>query len=1014
MRIPARRRSARVVSLGAPLVLLPLAGMLLRTQGGPPYSPEDALKTFRLADGFQIELVAAEPLLADPVAMEVDEYGRIYVVEMPGYPLDTSGSGRVLLLSDSDGDGRADGSTVFAEGLRLPTGVMRWKKGVLVTDSPEVWYLEDTDGDGRADVKDAVLTGFALSNPQHNTSAPIYGLDNWIYLANEGPVRTTRFADQFGDPGRDVHFPARPAGPRLPPDAAGRNVRFRPDGHQLEMLSARSQFGQTFDAWGNHFLVSNARPIYQEVIAARYLARNPALAVPSITEQTPGYRLPAQVFPITRQPEFQLLTDVGVMTSASGLTWYLADLFPAEYRDAAFVAEAAHNLVHVDTVRPHGSTFRASRLFEGKEFLASTDAWFRPVNFYVGPDGALYVIDYYRRILEHPEWMDDATAGAGELYSGQDRGRIYRITPTGTPRAGWIGKLRLGDATAPQLVQALEHPNVWWRRHAQRLLVDRKPAAAVRPLTALATRSASPAGRVHALWTLEGLGRLDRSAIAAALRDSHPGVRENAIRLAELHLRREPGLAPALLAMETEPDARVRLQLLLTLGELGGDAAEGVRSRLLFANVEDGWMQVAALSASRWRGAELLQEALERLAGGDTPGRRTLLSRIGATIGGTGDMGEIRRTAEMVAMAAAPADSWWRVATLEGLAGGLRGERARAAELNPVRERLAALLLANGDAAVNRAALGVLETIGLPDAGAADQAIAGQAERVFVDRAADPEARANAIRLLAMRGRQHEPLIVSALGRGEPEAVQLAAVRALDRIPGDRHAAAFLSHWPEWSPAVRLEAARALARDPARVPLLLEALASRRVDPAEIDRPLRNQLTALSDETLRARARAIFAVTTASGLDAVERYRAILSVQGDPARGAEVFARVCSSCHQYRGAGGTPFGPDLGEVSSHLPFSLLTDILHPNQSIADGFELWQVKLTDGTTLSGIISSETPTSVTLRRAGSPPTTLPRAQIASMAALDLSAMPEGLDAQVTPDGMAHLLAYLKAGR
>src|SRR5687768_15539137 len=217
MRIPTLSRPVRLALCCPPL--LALAGALGRTQGGPPYSPEDALRTFRLADGFQIELVAAEPLVGDPVAMEVDENGRLYVVEMPGYPLDVSGSGRVLLLHDDDADGRADRSTVFADSLVLPTGVMRWKKGILVTDSPEVWYLEDTNGDGRADVKEAVLTGFALSNPQHNTNGPVYGLDNWIYLANEGPVRTTRFADVFGDAGAPVHFPARPAGPRLPPDA---------------------------------------------------------------------------------------------------------------------------------------------------------------------------------------------------------------------------------------------------------------------------------------------------------------------------------------------------------------------------------------------------------------------------------------------------------------------------------------------------------------------------------------------------------------------------------------------------------------------------------------------------------------------------------------------------------------------------------------------------------------------------------------------------------------------------
>jgi putative membrane-bound dehydrogenase-like protein len=432
-----------------------LGASLVAQRPGPPYSPRDALKTFRLADNFQIELFAAEPLIADPVAMEVDERGRTYVVEMPGYPLDVGGSGRIMLLHDTDRNGTPDRSTVFAAGLRLPTGIMRWKKGVIVTDSPEVWYLEDTDGDGRADVKRVMLTGFALTNPQHTTNTPLYGLDNWIYLANEGPVRTIRYGGLFGDVGTAVHFPARPDAPRLPPDADGRNVRFRPDTYELEMLSSRSQFGQTFDAWGHHFLNTNNRHIYQEVIAARYLARNPSLVVPTVVEQLPDYRMPAAVFPITEKPQFELLTDVGVMTSASGLTNYLADLFPLAYRRAAFVAEGAHNIVHAVSVRDHGVTFRASRMHDGREFLASTDSWFRPVNFYIGPDGALYLLDYYRRFFEHPEWMDEATAKSTDLYAGKDRGRIYRIVPRGTPAPSWTDRAGLGDAPSAELVRRL-------------------------------------------------------------------------------------------------------------------------------------------------------------------------------------------------------------------------------------------------------------------------------------------------------------------------------------------------------------------------------------------------------------------------------------------------------------------------------------------------------------------------------------------------------------------------------
>ncbi|MDQ4140185.1 MAG: dehydrogenase, partial [Bacteroidota bacterium] len=166
------------------------------TMGG--ISPEKALSTFELEPGFKIELVAAEPLVADPVAMEIDENGRMYVVEMHGYPLDKSGTGKIKLLTDTNGDGRMDKSTTFAEGLMLPTGIMRWKKGVLVTDPPSVFYLEDTDGDNRADVKKTILTGFAVSNPQHNLNNPLLGLDNWIYVGHESAVTAKIYKEEFG------------------------------------------------------------------------------------------------------------------------------------------------------------------------------------------------------------------------------------------------------------------------------------------------------------------------------------------------------------------------------------------------------------------------------------------------------------------------------------------------------------------------------------------------------------------------------------------------------------------------------------------------------------------------------------------------------------------------------------------------------------------------------------------------------------------------------------------------
>jgi putative membrane-bound dehydrogenase-like protein len=233
--------------------LLLLAGC---RSSSPINSPRDALKTFQLDSAYRIEPFASEPAIVSPVAMDFDEDGRVFVVEDRGYPLSPElRLGRVKLLEDTNGDGIPDRSTVFADNLAMPTGVMRWKKGILVTDAPDVIYFEDTNGDGKADIRKVVLTGFAVTNPQHTVNNPIYGLDNWIYLAHENAATAVIFKDKFGDRGSDIRFPDHPEVPAL--KEHGRNVRFRPDSLQLEALSGGSQFGQAFDEWGHHFTVNN-------------------------------------------------------------------------------------------------------------------------------------------------------------------------------------------------------------------------------------------------------------------------------------------------------------------------------------------------------------------------------------------------------------------------------------------------------------------------------------------------------------------------------------------------------------------------------------------------------------------------------------------------------------------------------------------------------------------------------------------------------------------------------------
>ena len=835
-----------------------------RAGEAPPYAPKDALDTFEIEQGFRIELVASEPLVMDPVAMDIDEHGRIYVVEMPGYPLDTGGSGRVKLLRDTDGDGRPDEASLFASGLRLPTGVMRWKRGVLVTDPPDILYLEDSDGDGRADISRIVLTGFALSNPQHNANKPLYGLDNWIYIANNGTIRSQDYADTFGDRGAEIHFPENPGAVRLPRNGSDRNIRFRPETFAPEALSSKSQFGQTFDAWGNHFLVDNSHHHYHEVIAARNFERNPLAVIARATHSTSDHGDAAEVFAITVRPEHQLLTDQGVFTSACAITFYLGGLFPAPYdQDVSFTAEPVHNPVHADKVTSDGPAFRASRMGERREFLASTDSWFRPVNFTVGPDGALYVVDYYRQIVEHSEWMDHSIVEAGRLTRGSDRGHIYRIAPHSAGPLDWHDALALGREGTEALVARLAQSNAWWRLHAQRLLVDQKDPLATGLLAQLFRDSAMPEARLHALWTLDGLEDLEGDLLRAALRDKHPGVRKSAVRLAERHLGGALELAPDVLSLVDHPDAGVRFQLLNTLGFLEGEAAIDARRRLLGRGIDHPWVQTAALLAQPDRPEELLPRSAQH-----TRAHVTFRERIAANITARDDAGAIQSLLEREAH-----PPWRRAAALRGVAEGLRQSGA----VSLAMPSLLDWVLDAREEDVAEAAIAVLEHVGLPRG---DSALAA-ATAIATDQGADAGAREWALRVLAL-GPSPASVFAGMIHPGEPIAVQRAALRALGQREGALPAERILEAWPTLTPILRKEALD-FFRSKERAEIVVQALESGAILPVDVSWPQRVRLIRDTPEPIRSRARRLLRLNAAA--DPGRQYERTLGMDGDFVRG---------------------------------------------------------------------------------------------------------------------------------
>lgn len=994
------------------LIVQMLAGCSSQEKYKGGVSAEEALSTFTIADGFQIEQIAAEPLITSPVDMEIDEYGRMWVVEMHGYPLDKSGSGNIVILSDTSGDGVMDKRTVFKDSLILPNGILRWKKGVIVTDAPHVLYLEDTDGDDRADKIDTLLTGFAMTNPQHKVNNPVYGLDNWIYIANEGAVKTRDYSEAFGDPGSRVGYPGVSDSSKwLPVNASGRSVRIFPDKKLLETMSGNCQFGHTFDEWGRWFGCNNSNQGYHEVIANRYLERNPHLLSSNAFQSMSDHLDAPEVFPTTINPDRQLLTNVGVMTSACGLTAYLGNAFPAPYNQrVTFITESVSNLVHVDVLRDSGVSFAAGRVLPNKEFLTSTDAWSRPVNLYVGPDGALYVLDYYRRIIESPEWMSKEAIEDGNLYDGVDMGRIYRITPAGGPKAEWMKGLALGEYQSEELVKLLSHDNAWWRMQAQRLLVDRADSVAVPTIKALVKTSPSAMGRLHGLWTLEGMNALSYEIIALALKDPVAGIRENAVKLAELHLEEMPGLEKDLLSMQNDANLKVRFQLLLTLGYLNPDIAAGARNNILFRDISDKWVQVGALTAHSGQASSLLNLVLNRYNDKE-PGYATMVSRLAELSGVSGDSLSLYALIQKSGIQTPYKN--WQSAMLSGLAGGMKRRKEPLRLPGNLNLLLVNTFFDTKEDKLRGAVLDVLRVTGIQDPELKRSGIE-RSIAIAKDSSLPYRKRADAISFLAFgEPEKYFDLLKGFFVPKEKPSVQLAALHTLNAVPNSVKLCEYLvTVWSELISDVREDAIGIFMSSDEKTAMLIDALEKDKIQPDHVSFGRSVYIMQVQDEGLRNRARKIFTKSGESAKEINKKYKKALTLNGDAEKGLQVFLTNCAICHQVRGEKGVAIGPDLGTIHNWKKEDIMANILDPSLAIYPGFDLWDVRLKDGESVQGIIAAETSSAITLRNQGKLDRIIDRQDIESLKSLNLSAMPTGLEKNISYQEMADLISFLRS--
>ena len=955
----------------------------------PPVEPDKVLDTFRLKKGFRLELVAHEPDVIDPIQIAFDEDGRLYVVEMRWYQSETRTDlmfderiGRIRLLEDTNGDGRFDKSTIFADKLRYPSAVLPYDGGVYVGLEPDLIYLKDKNGDGVADSRQVVFTGFGNQRDRLDSqmfmNSLTWGLDNRIHGAKGHGGTITAVAAPDSDP----------------LDLRGRDFSFDPRTHSLRAESGGGKQGLSFDGYGRKFVCNPTSALQMLMYEDRYAGRNPHYVPPRPLVDialAPGETSDRQlVHRISPEDPWRRIRNrwrsEGVfagpppqpppyLIAASGVTVYRGHIFPPAYRNSVFVGVAGNNLVHRRSLVPDGVGFRAPRAADDaeEEFLASTDLWFRPVAFANGPDGALYMADLYREILDFSDGIPESIKRFKDLNRGNDRGRIYRIVPDGfqQPPPARLGKLSTGE-----LVATLEHPNAWHRETASRLIYTRQDKAAIPPLARLSAESTSALGRLHALYALDGLGALAEEYVIRSLDDRDPGVREHGVRLMERLVAAHgvsDALWRALKSRVDDPEARVRYQLAFTLGEVQHPERTGLLAKLLKRDIDQPWMHAAVLTSLSEAGdlfTIMVPEAPLAASSSEQAFLRELLRVIGHRNRG-------RELLAALNFLERVKDQRISFSYLSGFADGLQRADVPIAlfqpKLQPILDR----------------ALTTIRDSKLPE-----------------------PLRIQALELLGLAASTSESIstLLSLVESERSGAVQTAALIALARLDDPAVAPELLRRWSRFLPGQRRQILPVLLARPERAMALVKAVESGAV--------LRNELTptqtaflmAHRNTDVRQAAAVLFKRVSPGDRPAVlQRFLASLNLRGNAVRGSTTYQGRCAVCHEPS-ADGVPVGPSLATVASASREEILTHLIDPNRTVDARYRLCLVETKDGKSVTGIIQNESPNSITLRPPFGPPQTLVRSNVVRVQSLEQSMMPDGLEEGLSLQDMADLLQFI----
>ncbi|WP_397568750.1 PVC-type heme-binding CxxCH protein [Schlesneria sp. T3-172] len=968
-----------------------------------PQAPQAAAELFRLPAGMRMQLVASEPLIREPSGVCFDEQGRLFVCELHGFNLDgqididelnqtgkldkvvrrffvpehveeaaKAGTyGTVKQLVDTDGDGQMDRADVWADRLPACFGICPARGGVIVVCAPDIIFLADRDGDGTAEVREVLFTGFATGVLDRRMGNPQWGLDDWIYV---------------GRPHRDATI----TGPHLPapvplPDT---DFRIKADGSAIEPVSgAVGGLGHTFTEGGDRFISSIGWPAHFVVpLPWHSLARNPYVVTPSLSMQVFPDR---RVYPTSKahpwrtkradDPGFSKFYTDGYGIAESAPNGYFTSCCgPLVYQDSVLpglkghllACEPAQNLIHRSVVERDGLKLKLHRApgEESSEFLTTVDSWFHPIALSHGPDGSVWVTDFYREIIEDYSAIPRYLQQQYGVTNGKDRGRIWKITSDQTHPVPSADMSRL---TADELAAEVGSELFWRRETARRLLIERKGKLAAPALVRLARESHQPAAVINAIHTLDGLEELSPELLETLL--SHPdgGVRRQVLQLAESRFADSPVLFNRALELAENPEGYVQLQLALSLGVSPDARVLPALAKLARQRGSDPWVSTAILSSLANRGGEFLTVLLDHP---ETLGEaRGFLKPLCFAIGARRNEAELSQSLKRIC----------RLENPDVQVVGLRGIRSSF--------EIATDLTLTSEARDEVKSLTGSDNLEV-------QSLAKELVRLMkLETEEERSAR------LARLQEQTQDVTLNVDHR-------LAAIGELASENEDSIAQTLVNALPSATPRVSEAILGAVFSRRDRIPVLLDAIEQKIVPASLVSAVHRAVLLDDKDDAVRQRAGSLLTVTNSAALEAYPRFTAALQETRDPVHGHQVFRDVCGKCHQAHGVG-FAVGPDLSSEFQRAEETIIKDILSPSETISPGYMTYTISTTAGQVFTGLLGSESPTSVTLKQPEGKQQVILRNEIDELRVSSISLMPEDLVKSLKPKDVADAIAWLR---